>query len=123
MRFYVAGKFDDRLCVRGLMDKLEELGHEITFDWTTEHYQNKEETHEDAMECFDGVGSADAFIGLFVNDLPYKGALVEMGAALGWYADVYIIGHAIDSCIFSKLATQQFENEEEFLGFIRNESS
>ena len=81
MRFYVGSKFEERLKVRWLMDRLEDLGHEITFDWTTEHYQNKEETPEDAEECIHGVFDAHAYVGLFIEDYHYKGALVELGVA------------------------------------------
>ena len=118
MKIYVASKFNERLKVRWLMDKLEDMGHEITFDWTTEHYQHKEETREDAKECMNGVLLSDAYVGMFLEDYHYKGALVELGIALTIDIPVYVIGHAMDSCIFTKL-THKFETETEFLSFIR----
>lgn len=121
MKVYVAGKFQDRTKVRGLMDKLEGLGHEITFDWTIEHYAKKEETIEDAVECLQGVIDAEVYVGLFVEDHIYKGALVELGIALTSNILVYLIGHAIDSTIFTLLADKKFENEEEFLDYIGGE--
>jgi len=121
MRVYVAGKFQDKVQVKWLMDRLEELGHDITFDWTTEHYAKKEETAEDAEQCLSGVFDADVFVGLFTEDYIYKGALIEMGFAMAEEGRIYIIGHAIDSCIFSKLADRQFDTEYEFLNYIANE--
>ena len=117
--FYIASKFEERETARRLMDGLEALGHKITFDWTTEHYQTKEETKEDAQECLDGVFNADAFVGLFVEDYIYEGSLVEMGEALADDVPVYIVGHAIDSCLFTKLATGRFETMLEFLDFVK----
>ena len=39
MRVYVAGKWQDREMVREIMDDLENMGHEITVDWTNPHLQ------------------------------------------------------------------------------------
>lgn len=118
MKFYIASKFEERLKVRWLMDKLEDLGHEITCDWTDHKYGGEGYPISYAKDDVDGVGSADAYAGLFIDDYYYKGALVEMGMALAGGIPIYIIGHAIDSCIFTNLATQRFESETEFLNFI-----
>lgn len=119
MKLYIAGKFQERKQVRWLMDRLVELGHTITFDWTTAHYETKEETPEDAVECVRGVINADAYVGVFIMDYTYKGALIEMGVALGLDKKVYIIGHAIDSLFIKHPNVQQFDNELEFLSYVR----
>lgn len=102
MKIYVAGKFQERAYIKTVMWWLEGMGHEITFDWTDPQYQHKDETPEDATECVRGVSGADIYVGVFKHILNYKGALVEMGVALGLGIPVYIVGHAIDSCLFTK---------------------
>ena len=89
MKFYVAGKFEDKERVRLAQRCIESAGHEITHDWTmAEAFGGPEEAKDD----MDGVRDADAL--LFVNvdpDLPYAGSLVEIGMALALDKPVYFI--------------------------------
>ncbi len=98
---YVAGKWQERERIRGIHRALRGLGHKITVDWTGHEEDDTEFPSGYAVEDVRGVQNADLFIGLFANKHEYKGALVEMGVALGLNIPVYIIGHAIDSCVFS----------------------
>ncbi len=100
MKIYVASKYEERTQVRKLMDVLEAAGHTITYDWTSNEEDSASQAWHDAM----GVITAEAFVFLAEKDLPYCGALVEMGIALGKGIPVYVVGHALDQrCIFLKL--------------------
>lgn len=101
MKFYVASKWQDRELVQQVQQELISRGHEITLDWTT-HVDPKEDSvlQEWALRDVEGAASCNTYIGLFVNNHVYTGALVEMGIALGMGNRVWIVGSVIDSCIF-----------------------
>ncbi|MEZ4200001.1 MAG: hypothetical protein R3B69_00115 [Candidatus Paceibacterota bacterium] len=40
MKFYIAGKFEDKETVLALFERVKEAGHKITYDWTT-HVKSK----------------------------------------------------------------------------------
>ncbi len=89
MKFYVAGKFEDKERVRLAQRCIEAAGHEITHDWTMAEALGGRSEARDDME---GVKDADAL--LFVNvdpDLLYAGSLVEIGMAVAWDKPVYFI--------------------------------
>lgn len=123
MKIYVAGKWEDREAVRELQKALIDMGHEITVDWTYHEKDDVGYPQTYAQDDVRGVQEAEAYIGLFLRENNYKGALVELGVALGLNKKTYIIGHAIDSCLFvsHKLVTQ-FNTVEEFLDHIRQTS-
>jgi len=101
---YVAGKWEEKEAVRTVMAQLREAGHYITYDWTViESDGTRKQVEEQAKADRAGVISADAFVGVFEKDLAYSGALSEMGMALAMGIPVYLIGHAIDRNIFTKL--------------------
>ncbi len=119
MKFYVAGKWEGRDAVKNLQEDLIELGHTITVDWTWHEKADEGYPIQYSIDDIKGVQLADAYVGFFIEDYLSKGALVEMGAALGLEKKVYLIGHAIDSCLFAKhILVQQFENEYEFLSYV-----
>jgi len=116
MKFYVAGKWEEREAIRRLQNELRNLGHEITKDWTVDEEDAPGYPVINVVEDVRGAKVADAYVGLFVNSHNYRGALVEMGVALGNRKRVYIIGHGIDGCIFAghPLVTV-FDNVNDFL--------
>lgn len=118
-KFYVAGKCEEREKIRELMQTLISLGNEITVDWTVHERSDTGYPAAYAQEDIEGVRRADIYIGYFMNKNDYKGALVELGAALGLGKRVFIVGHAIDSCIFvgHPLVTQ-VDSKEEFLSLL-----
>lgn len=116
MRFYVAGKWEDRYNVRLVQTILINHGHEITCDWTPHGEDDLGYPSGYAIEDINGVVSADMYIGLFRDKYDYKGALVEMGVALGCGIPVYIAGDAIDSCLFVyHPLVKKFDTIEELL--------
>ena len=78
MKFYVAGKWEARDAVKNLQEDFVELGHTITVDWTWHEKADEGYPIQYSIDDIKGVQLADAYIGLFVEDYHYKGALVEM---------------------------------------------
>lgn len=103
MKIYVAAKWEEKDLARDLMTLLEEHGHTITYDWTQCSVCDTEQAQKDRK----GVMTADAFVGLFVRDLAYCGAIAEFGMACAREIPCVLIGHAIDveqgKCIFTQL--------------------
>lgn len=100
-KIYVAGKWEDRLRVAEIMRKLEGMGFEITCDWTHHKYEDEAYPQQYCADDVKGVQDAELYIGIFVADYHYRGALVEMGIALGVGIPVWLLGDKQDSCIFS----------------------
>lgn len=100
MRVYIATKFENSARAIDVATQLEAVGHEITYKW----WGNSEFSHEQAARDMKGVRDADAMV-LIVEDgnLRYSGALTEFGMALAWNTPVHILGHALDSNIFTLL--------------------
>ena len=118
--FYIAGKWQEREEVRKLQNELRRLGHLITIDWTWHEVDDPGYPSQYAVEDIIGATSCDAYVGLFLNDVNYKGALVEMGASLAMGKKVFVIGHAIDSCLFSShYLVSKFDTVNEFIDFVR----
>lgn len=116
MKFFVSGKFEDRLNIRRLQSELIKRGHTIAEDWTYHEYTDKGYPVEYAIADIEGVIRADIYVGRFVGDYNYKGALVELGAALALRKPCIVIGHAIDSCIFTHHPNVTIvKDDEEFL--------
>lgn len=101
MNIYVAGKWQDRKSCKDLMKWLESLGHKITLDWTDHKYEDEEYPKEYCKADVQGVIDADILIGLFERPYVYRGALVEMGIALGQGKPIHLIGTYQDDCIFA----------------------
>lgn len=126
MKFYVAGKWQDKSTVKWLQNKLISLGHQITVDWTTHDFgpdgvvATPEQLKNIPMEDQWGVENCDAFVGVLVHEYQYKGLWVEMGIALACNKLIFTIGHMGDSCIFMHHPrVQSFETFPEFLSHIK----
>ena len=120
MKFYVAGKWQDRRSIQRLQQALTVGGHEITVDWTG-HVNPKSQSvlQEWAIRDVEGVLDCDTYIGIFTNGS--NGALVELGVALGLGKRVWIIGNAIDTCIFlSHPLVTKFLSTEAMLKVLDN---
>lgn len=85
MKVYVAGKFEKKDQIIDLYRKLESLGHEISYDWTTHknikpYIENQEIAKKYAENELNGIAKSDIFIYLAEENghtLP-----MELGAAL-----------------------------------------
>jgi hypothetical protein len=100
VKCYVATKFEEGARAAQVAKQLESAGHVITYKWWGCEQVSAEQALLDAL----GVCSAEALVLIAEKDLPYTGALVEMGMALGRNIPVYVIGTALDTrCIFMRL--------------------
>lgn len=104
MRIYVGAKWEEKDVARHIMDRLEKAGHTITYDWTLCDQANSLQALLDKQ----GVMTADAFVGIFERELKYQGAIAEFGIACAMEIPCYLIGHALDNCIFTKLPNVQY---------------
>jgi nucleoside 2-deoxyribosyltransferase len=100
MKVYVAGKWEDKQRCKSIMNTFEANGISVTCDWTDHKYEDEGYPELYCHDDVNGVKEADFIVCVFVDDLPYRGALVEMGIALGLGKPIFILGHAQDSCIF-----------------------
>ncbi len=118
---YIAGEYEDRERVKATINLLESLGHEITFDWTPYEDDCLPEKGEWlARHSIESVKRADAYIGLYLDDYKYRGALVEMGTALGFKKPCYLIGDSwVKDCLFmSHPLVRKFDRIVDFLAFL-----
>lgn len=120
MKIYVAGKYQERQYARFLMNRLEEVGHTITCDWTDQAtYPPDYITFRNPVDDINAIRDCDIYVGIFQNKHNYRGALVEMGAALISGKPTYILGKAEESCVFMKHPLVRiFNTEEELLGAL-----
>ena len=109
MRVYVAGKWEEKERVRQVQTLLRKAGHTITFDWTKSAGLGLE---KQASRDTVGVLTADAFVGVFEKDLPYRGAYTELGMAIATGIPIYILGHAADLNIFVNLPRVKYGMED-----------
>lgn len=106
VKFYVAAKWQDRPIVHQVYQILKSFGHEITLDWTDHELPNESQMKQSQINNFlsmwaekdiIGVQNCDLLIALFMEPRHQRGAMVEVGAALGLGKPILIIGHAEDS--------------------------
>ena len=120
MKFFVSGKFEDRKNVRKLMDEIEELGHTITYDWTIDEEDAEGYPVVNTINDTRGVQICETLACRFIEVNDYRGALVELGIAIGLNKRICIIGHGADKCIFvNHPQCQRFETDFEFLNYVR----
>ena len=116
MKFYIAGKFEEVDQIHKLFQRVQALGHEISYDWTT-HVKSKPYTeHVDRIRTYaenelDAILDSDVFIYLTHE----RGTTLHMeyGAALtkkklGGDIKIYAVGehNARSPWYFSPLATR-----------------
>jgi Nucleoside 2-deoxyribosyltransferase len=100
MKIYIAGKWEEHDVINKYATLLEDEGHTISFPWFRLHLGDTPYPQA-ASEDIDGVASAHACIFIFERELPYSGAMVELGAALALHKQVIIVGAAAQRTIFT----------------------
>ena len=109
MKVYVAGKWSERSKVRELMNAFELYGHEVTCDWTKHEDPCKSEEY--SVEDINAIKECDVLIAYMPSaNVFYKGAWVEIGAALALDKKVIIIGNKVSSVFLSHPNINYFEN-------------
>lgn len=86
MKVFVSGKFDDKLFIKNKIIELQQLGHEITFDWTVfeDDTCNEDLAKIAAINDIDGVKKCDVHIIIISDkDYVYRGTFTELGCSLG----------------------------------------
>jgi nucleoside 2-deoxyribosyltransferase len=92
---YVASKFENTTAVREAHDKLIELGHRVTHDWTYEDASKLtgEEREKYMRLCahkdLDGVKNCDVL--LLINYPKCAGAFTELGIAIALHKHIVVV--------------------------------
>jgi hypothetical protein len=117
MKVYVAGKFQKKDLVLEAYKKIEELGHEVSYDWTThksikpysENVGIAEEYSENELE---GISKSDVFI--YITDekgttLPMEFGSALMSAKIKKKPLIYVVGEFNDKSpwFFNKLVKRR----------------
>ena len=103
MKFFVSGKIGVEGNVKEVMKALRNVGHEITFDWTTiDHLspydKNVDASRNAAIKERQGIADADVFI-----ILPHErgvGMYVELGIAIGFGIPIRVITNVESRTMF-----------------------
>jgi nucleoside 2-deoxyribosyltransferase len=108
MKFYVAAKWCDRPLVKKVYGLLKIYGHSVTVDWTDHELPEGENVDTQrflekwAVIDINGVRECDYLVALFEEKRHQRGAMIELGAALGCGKLVIVVGKAEDSSTLLK---------------------
>jgi hypothetical protein len=85
MKVYVAGKFEKKDLVLDTFKKIREIGHEVSYDWTTHksiwpYSENPEIAAQYSKNEIEGISNSDVFI--YISDEKGTTLKMEVGAAL-----------------------------------------
>lgn len=83
MKIYIAGAWTKRYCssMREKFDHVRNLGHEITYDWTSDETIDRSIA---AQKDLEGVVNCDVLIAIIdIMDYQYRGTFTEIGCAIG----------------------------------------
>lgn len=85
MKIYVAGKFQKKDDILEVYEKVKELGHKISYDWTTHknikpYLENQEIASEYSNNELNGINECDIFV--YLSDEKGTTLPMEFGAAL-----------------------------------------
>ena len=103
MKFFVSGKVGTEENVRAVMKALQDVGHEITFDWTTIKHlrpydKNVVASREAALKESRGVRNADVLI-ILAHDHGV-GMYVELGIAIGCGIPIRVVADVESRTMF-----------------------
>ena len=85
MKIYVAGKFEKKELIQKVYEKIKELGHSVSYDWTTHKHikpyvNNQEIAVQYGNSELNGISVCDIFI--YLSDEKGTTLPMEFGAAL-----------------------------------------
>jgi hypothetical protein len=126
MKFYIAGKFEEVDQIHKLFQRVQALGHEISYDWTTHVKSKPYNEHVDRIRTYaenelEAILDSDVFIYLTHE----RGTTLHMeyGAALtkkklGGDIKIYAVGehNARSPWYFNPLATRVDTVDQVFAG-------
>lgn len=126
MKLYVAGRFQSYAKVRGVIDRLQSMGHTITYDWTRSpefdsqgepvqadpHSLSPQKLLEYAVADLDGVLDADAVV--VCADDSLAGAYIELGYGLAHGCQIYVIAHDRWTIFYELPEVRRFSTYDDF---------
>ena len=89
MKIYIAGSWEDRIDIKGMMAVLKGYGHTITEDWTK--HEDPTLGSEYCIEDIKGIDECDVFV-MFLSDKKSFGKAFEMGYAHAKGKHVIVFG-------------------------------
>ncbi|MBU2104668.1 MAG: hypothetical protein KKF67_02755 [Nanoarchaeota archaeon] len=86
MKIYVAASFEKKKEVLEIYQRLKQLGHKISGDWTAHKFirpykENQELAKQYSIEDINGIKNCDIFI-LIPDEISSRGKYIEFGAAV-----------------------------------------
>lgn len=126
MKIFVVGPLHRYERIRSLTDAIAAQGHEITHDWTRNCQFDSggdllaNTPPEQLAECADAAvrGAAEADLVVCIADERLVGALVEVGAALGAGAEVWLIAPWRESIFWRLPAVTEFADTDAVLAAL-----
>lgn len=129
MKFYVGGKWSEKEFIRSLMDRLEQLGHTSTHDWTKYEANPENKLADCAFKDIQGVQQADVVLAYFSDPkYAYRGTFTELGAGLALGKRVVVITanvgpadpnpYYMTNCFFHHPIIERFDSFDDFLASI-----
>lgn len=97
MKYYIATKIENALAHNVLCDRLNQMGHEITYDWTKQESLDKGTCTEVAINEAKGIIDCDFFVMLGVLG---RGTHVELGMAIALNKTIFHIHNSDKDCVF-----------------------
>lgn len=102
MKIYLAGKWEERDILLCYAKLLELAGHTITWPWFTPHIEIGLSHSDIAERDTQGIRDADMCIFIFERDLPYNGAMTELGMAIALEKEIIVVGSGGGTNLFLK---------------------
>jgi hypothetical protein len=128
MKIYVAGKFEEKDIILNTHKKLKEMGHTISYNWTTHknikpYIKNQKIALQYAQNELDGILNSDIFI--YLTNKTGHTLFMEFGTALASLKitgkpQIYAVGaHNVDSTWFFNPLVKRIDSLEEVIEAIK----
>lgn len=127
MKIYVAGKFEEKDIVLEIYQKLEEMGHSVSYNWTTHnnikpYSKNQKIASQYAQNELNGILDSDIFI--YLTNKTGHTLFMEFGTALAnlkitGKPQIYAFGkHNVDSTWFFNPLVKRIDTLDEVIEAI-----
>ena len=125
MKVYVAGKFEKKELVRAIYKRFQDLGHELSYDWTLHkpikpYIENPDMAKIYSERELDGILGCDIFV--YLSDDAGTTLNMEFGAALAFLKNngrpkIFVVGEFNDKSpwFFNDLVVRVSTVEDMFL--------
>lgn len=131
MKIYVAGKFEEKDIILDTHKKLEDMGHDISYNWTIHknikpYIKNQKIASQYAQNEFNGILNSDIFI--YLTNQTGHTLFMEFGTALASLKitgkpQIFAVGaHNSDSTWFFNPLIKRINTLEEVIEEIHNKA-